>query len=192
MLCAAGIDAIVRRWAMRFQVPAVAAVLVGWSAYGLHVAASRAVFELGRGERVYVDVGRYVGAHTEPDAVILSMQHSGSIRWYADRLTLRYDRIEPAWLDRVLDHLQARGRHPYLVLAEFEEAEFRRRFAAVSRIGALDWKPIAVYPPTRVAVYDVADRSATQSPTMISATGRTRARWRCDPPQIWPPRRRTK
>jgi hypothetical protein len=34
--------------------------------------------------------------------VILSVQHSGSLRIYADRLTLRFDALDPLWLDRTV------------------------------------------------------------------------------------------
>ena len=44
------------------------------------------------------------------------MQHSGSLRLYADRLTLRYDALDPLWLDRVVAYLQSIGRRPYYVL----------------------------------------------------------------------------
>jgi len=38
--------------------------------------------------------------HTDPRAAILTFQHSGSIRLYADRLTMRWDQLDVAWLDR--------------------------------------------------------------------------------------------
>jgi len=192
LLAAAGLDAVVRRWAAPFQVALTAAVLAGWAGCGLWIAESRGVFELGRGERIYVDIGRFVAAHTEPDAVIFSFQHSGSIRLYADRLVLRYERLEPAWLDRAIAHLQGSGHHPYFVLTESEEAEFTRRFASASPVGALDWKPIAVSASPRVAIYDAVNRSTTATTMGIAVSGRGPARWRCDPPQIWPQRLRMK
>jgi hypothetical protein len=51
---------------------------------------------------------------------------------------------------------------------------------------------IAVSAAPRVAVYDAINRTATGATMGISGTGRGRARWHCDPPQIWPPRLRMK
>ena len=44
-----------------------------------------------------------------PDAVILAMQHSGSLRYYTGRLILRWDALDPAWLDRAVAFLRDRG-----------------------------------------------------------------------------------
>jgi hypothetical protein len=192
LTAAAGIDALARRCGGSVHLPLTVVVLALWCSYGVYFASARDALDLGRGERVYADVGRYIAEHTEPAAVMLSFQHSGSLRLYADRLTLRYERLEPSWLDRAIAHLQGSGRHPYIVVTEQEEAEFRRRFAPVSSIGALDWKPIAVYATPRVAVYDAINPGGTSETMGISATGRGRARRRCDPPQIWPPRLRMK
>ncbi|HYM24771.1 MAG TPA: hypothetical protein VEU08_16250, partial [Vicinamibacterales bacterium] len=186
ILTAAGIDAVARRLPSVWR-PLGAGLVVLLAAYGIYVAADRYAFDIGRGERRYVDVGRFVASHTAPDAVVLSWQYSAAIRTYGGRLTLRYDTLDPAWLDRAIDHLRSSGRHPYLVLEEYEEALFRRRFAGSSPIGALAWQPMAVYLAPRIAVYDLLDRGNRETPIGIAATGRERARWRCDPPQIWPP-----
>jgi len=187
LLTAIGIDAAARRWAARVCTPLTIGALLALSAYGFSIALERKAFDIGRSERQFLDVARYVGAHTEPNAVVLAMHHSGAIHIYADRATLRYDRLDPAWLDRAIEWLQASGRHPYIVLADFEASAFRSRFASASRIGALDWAPIAFYAMPHIAIYDAIDRSNAAPPLAIAATGRDRARWRCDPPQIWPP-----
>ena len=112
------------------------------------------------------------------------MQHSGSLRLYADRLTLRYDALDPLWLDRVVAYLQAIGRRPYFVLDGAEVDGFRRRFGAGNRLGTLDWPPLATLGGT-IAVYDPIERRAEGSPLAIARTRGTQLL--CDPPQIWPP-----
>src|SRR5262249_24101490 len=106
---AATMDGAIARIASRIAprratppVPAVAILtiivaLLVWHHIGF--AESGGVFTLGRSERKYVDVARFVAQHTEPDAVVLSVQHSGSLRFYAGRLTLKRDVLDPAWLD---------------------------------------------------------------------------------------------
>ena len=139
----------------------------------------------GRGERRYVDVARFIASHTDPDAVILSVQHSGSLRLYADRLTLRYDVLDPLWLDRAVEYLQSIGRRPYFVLDGGEVDAFRQRFGARNRCGR-----------ARLAADGDARRHhrrlrSDRSPAgRVTAGDRQHARRRtrlCDAPQSWPP-----
>jgi hypothetical protein len=184
LLTAAALETILRRWlrpAYPFAVAAAAAFLA-W--HGVRVAVDRSAFDLGQSERRYVDVARFIASHTAPDAVILSVQHSGSLRLYADRLTLRYDALDPLWLDRVVAHLQSIGRRPYYVLDGGEVDAFKQRFGAANRAGTLDWPPLATL-RTTIAVYDPLDRPAGASPLAIASTRGTHT-W-CDVPQSWPP-----
>ena len=185
LLTAASLDAFARRW-LRPAYPVViaaTAALLAW--HGVRTAADRYAFDLWRGERRYIDVGRFMAAHTEPGAVLFSMQHSGSLRLYAGRLTLRYDLLDPAWLDRTVEHLRSIGRRPYFVLDEFEVEVFKRRFARRNRSGALDWPPMATLGST-VAIYDPIDRKPDTPPLAIARTRTRRGSWLCDPPQVCP------
>jgi len=114
-------------------------LLVG---YGVNFVAARGVFALREGEQRYETVGRYVASSTPPNAVFLSMQHSGSLRYYGGRLTLRYDWVPGDWLDRAIAMLRAQGYRPYIVLEEWEEAAFRQRFSGRSETGRLAWPPV--------------------------------------------------
>ena len=90
----------------------MATAMLSLVGHGLYIAEHRSVFELGRQTRSYIDVARFVRVHTEPDAVILSMQHGGALLMSSGRLTLRYDNLDPLWLDRALLHLQSTGHKP--------------------------------------------------------------------------------
>jgi hypothetical protein len=114
------------------------------------------------------------------------VQHSGSLRIYAGRLTLKYDVLDPEWLDRTVDDLQSAGRRPYFVLDGGEVDAFRKRFGAVNRAGALDWPPLATL-GSIVAVYDPIDRTTGSSPLAIARTRAPRGQALCDPPHTWPP-----
>src|SRR5262249_22497378 len=129
----AALDALVARGAASLRPIVMTAIVAALVWHHVQLARSRHVFDLGRIERRYVDVARFVADHTEPGAVVLSHQHSGSLRLYAGRLTLRYDVLDPAWLDRALTLLQSVGRRPYLVLDGDEVAAFRERFTGASR-----------------------------------------------------------
>jgi hypothetical protein len=185
LLTALVIDRLVRRWTGWLAPVAVGALVAFLAYHGVHIAAERSAFDLGRGERRYIDVGRFVASHTEPDAVMLSLQHSGSLRLYGGRLTLRFAVLDPLWLDRAVSYLQSIGRHPYFVLDDGEVEAFRRRFGTTNRSGALDWPPLATLGSV-VSIYDPIG-SQTASPLAIAITRGARGRWACDPPQSWPP-----
>ena len=184
LLTAAALETIARRWLRRVYPFAMAAAVAFLAWHGVRTAADRSAFDLARGERRYLDVARFVAGHTDPDAVILSVQHSGSLRIYADRLTLRYDVLDPLWLDRTVAYLQSIGRRPYYVLDGGEVDAFRRRFAAANRFGGLDWPPMATLGGT-IAVYDPIARTPETSPLAIASTRGSHLL--CDSPQSWPP-----
>ncbi|HMF97168.1 MAG TPA: hypothetical protein VKE96_22875 [Vicinamibacterales bacterium] len=182
----AAIDGVAARASARVRPIVVTTIVAVLAGHHLLLAEARHVFDLGRMERKYVDVARFVAAHTEPDAVVLSHQHSGSLRLYAGRLTLRYDLLDPAWLDRALTLLQSAGRRPYLALDGDEVAAFRERFLGTSRAAALDWPPIATLNGV-VNIYDPLDRIATGSPLSIASTRGTRTVFACETPYSRPP-----
>ncbi len=184
VLTAAALDGLARRWWPSRAALAAAVAVAIVASQGVATAASRGTFDLGASERRYVDIARFVAGYTEPDAVILAMQHSGSLRLYAGRLTLRYDVLDPEWLDRAVAYLQSIGRKPYFVLDGFEVEAFRTRFGRTSRLGALAWPPMA----TRgsIAVYDPIDQRPGSTPIAIAPTSIPRGEW-CDRPQTAPP-----
>lgn len=123
--------------------------------YQINFAVSQGVLDIATGERRYVVAGHWAASATPPNAVLISMQHSGSLRHYGGRLTLRYDWLAPDWLDRALSTLRERGYKPFIVLDGWEVTEFRRRFGGESQTGRLLDQPIAqltggvtVYEPT--------------------------------------------
>ena len=88
---------------------------------------------LREGESVYYSTGRYLRRVLPKNAIILSMQHSGTLRMYGERLTMRYDWLEGPWYQRALETLVAKGYRPYLVLGEGEEAGLPQAVQHVGR-----------------------------------------------------------
>jgi 4-amino-4-deoxy-L-arabinose transferase-like glycosyltransferase len=133
------------------------ALAAGWS---IRVARTEKAFDMAAIEDRYRVTGAAVRDDTPSSAVVLSLQQSGSLRVYAERDTVRWDLLDPAWLDRAVAWLERRG-HPVLIVSEQPEDEaFRRRFAGAASIGALDWPPrIEVRGSKRVLVHVVADRA---------------------------------
>jgi 4-amino-4-deoxy-L-arabinose transferase-like glycosyltransferase len=144
-------------WARAPILIALVAIAAG---HGVATAGERGAFALHRNERRYVAAAAYVDRALPAGAVLLAVQHSGSLRYHAGRLTLRWDHLAPAWLDRALVHLRDRHRTPYVVLEDWEEQPFRRRFGEASRAGRLDWPPRAeIRGAGVVRIYDPADRA---------------------------------
>jgi hypothetical protein len=186
LLTAVSLDRLARRWTGRWATAVVGVVVtaVGW--HGIRLAIDRSAFDLGRGDRRYVNVARFVAAHTEPDAVIISRQHSGSIRHYAGRLTLRFESLDRAALDSAIAFLASIGRRSYIVLDEDEVPMFRARFSAMSRLGALDWSPLALLSAPPIFVFDPQNLGRTEAPLAISTLS-PRYGWQCTEPHDWPP-----
>ena len=112
---------------------------------GVHGARSGGLFANAEADQRYADAGVYIDSITPPQAVVLAMQHSGSVRFYSGRLTLRYDLLDEGWLDRAIDHLEALGLPTYALLEDWEEEVFRKRFGAQAT-RALGARPVSIRP----------------------------------------------
>ena len=158
-------------WFLRFLLPAWPAMFVGTAAvvawglagigirapaaamagmlalglYGLAVTTHRGVFPHDEGERRYATIARLVEARTESSAMILASMHAGPVRYYAGRATMRFDLLDPAWLDRSVEWLRERDRHPYALVEDWEMPAFARRFSAGNRLGDLQLAPVLAY-----------------------------------------------
>jgi len=126
------------------------AIMVIAGLAGVRTASARGVFNIGAEERRYVSVARLVEGATEPEAVILTSQHAGTIRYYAGRETLRFDVLDPAWLDRAVTWLASRGRPPYILIEDWELPLFSARFGGSSALGDLSFTPAVAWESTRV------------------------------------------
>jgi 4-amino-4-deoxy-L-arabinose transferase-like glycosyltransferase len=118
----------------------------------------RGAAEIWRAEQRYRVAGEYIAANLPARAAFLSVQHSGSIRHYSGRLTIRFDLIAPRDLDLVVRELGRLGYDPYIVLDEAEEEQFRARFERFSPLGKLDPPPVAVLDSNRVRIYRAGRR----------------------------------
>jgi hypothetical protein len=140
----------------RVLLAAVVVAALAW--HGVSLATERGASQVWEAEQRYAEAGAYVASALPERAALLSVQHSGSARYYSGRITVRYDFIGRNALDRVIGDLRRLGYQPYFLLDEAEEADFRSRFSGESPLGALDWAPKARLHRDSVRVYDPADR----------------------------------
>jgi hypothetical protein len=102
----------------------------------LQFARSHNVFDLRRQESKYPIAGEFVRDQLPSTAFVLAAQHSGSIRYYANRPTLRWDLLDAAHLDDALASLREEGYQPFAVLDADEAVEFRRKFTSAGQRSA--------------------------------------------------------
>jgi 4-amino-4-deoxy-L-arabinose transferase-like glycosyltransferase len=101
----------------------------------------RSAFHVRTSEARYVTAAR-IGATLPANAVILANQHSGSLRYYTGRITMRFEWLEPDMYAQALDYLKQLGRPVYIVLDDSERDIFRARYGAVADISWLDRAPL--------------------------------------------------
>jgi hypothetical protein len=142
------------------------AVAIAGSALRFTVAAD--VFDLWRGAQRYPAVATWVRDNAPANAVVWSMQHSGSLAAHGAAAVARWDHIAPEALDTRVAALAARGRTSWVVLDDWEEATWRQRFAGQVR-GRLDWAPLAEarVGTTRVHVFDLTAPTRAVAPALI-------------------------
>jgi hypothetical protein len=161
-LAAAAVVALVDRT----RLPRV--VVLPWiaalSAVYLSYARSHDVFALRNFERRFITVGSYVGRELPENAVVITIQQSGSVRHYGHRPAALWDALGSHALDEAVSEFTRVGRQPYFLLEDWEEANFRERFAG-ERYGALDWTPAAeIRDHLEIRLYDPRDRPQPPRP----------------------------
>jgi len=121
-------------------------------------AAAQAAYALRDYEARYRTVGLYLAATLPPGAVVLTSQESGSVHHYTGLPVVRWDLLAGD-LEDALARLRALGRHPVLVVEDWERPALRARFPR-GPTASLDWRPrVETGLTTRVGVWDPADRT---------------------------------
>jgi hypothetical protein len=111
-------------------------------------------------EARYRTMGRYLAASLPANAVIVTSQESGSAHFYTGLPVLRWDLLAVD-LELALERLRGLGKHPVLVVEDWEKPALRARFPS-GPIAGLDWPPRAeAGRTTRVGLWDPADRGAS-------------------------------
>ena len=162
----------------------IAFVVLLWLAVStrLAFASSKDVFgDLRTGERRYVDVGEFVAANLPKNAALFSGQHSGSLRFYSGRHSLRFDWIKPEFARDVVPALERAGFHPYLVIDDFEAAQVREQFG-LPRDAPLPWPIRArMREVGGVTVFDMASSPGAGSPVALEPGSRHLCAPRAEP-----------
>jgi hypothetical protein len=116
--------------ARAYVVAAIAAIVAAVSSYAF--LQREHVFDLRVHEQRYRLVGEWFAAHTPPQAVAISSIHSGSLRIYSGRPTVRAELVPDGALVETVSALERAGYVPYLALEQDEFTDFNRRFEPLS------------------------------------------------------------
>jgi hypothetical protein len=131
VIAAAGLMGMVRRIPNPHVSLAVSVMLV--AAFAMRSEAllrQFSVWEIQSVEARYPLAGQWFDINTPPTAVALANQHSGSLRWYGRRETVRWDLLAPGELVPTVRALEARGAPVYAALEGIEVEQFESRFAS--------------------------------------------------------------
>ena len=82
-------------------------------------------------EARYPLAGEWINVNTPLNSVVMANQHSGSLRWYGKRQTIRWDFVDPSQLTGTVRELQSHGATVYVALEGDEVKMFDDRFKKV-------------------------------------------------------------
>ena len=140
VLAAAATEALLARLLGRGAVIALAVATVGLGMAETRAARAHYAYDVDRIEGKFRDLAAVAAARLPADAVVLTIWHSGTLRYNTGHDVLVWDGLDAAWLDRAVAWLEAHRRPVYIAVERWEEPRFRARFAG-QRYGGLDWPP---------------------------------------------------
>ncbi len=131
ILVAAGVT----RLATALRVPIAAGIVLVVFAGAFAMRSERlmresSVWDIQGMEARYPLAGRWLHVNTPPRSVALAQQHSGSLRWYSGRQTLRWDLMRPEELVQTVRDLENHGATVYAALEGSEQQAFDAKFSA--------------------------------------------------------------
>jgi hypothetical protein len=143
-----------------------------FAGHGIHFAWDHQAFLLQSLDQHYPETARSVVRHVPPNAAVLTLQHSGSLRHYGHLLTLRWDVGSPKQFDGMVAWLETNGHPPYFLLEDEEVPRFRAQTPG-SRYG--DLAPLLIARTGSAALY---------RPTTFGEPARVRhPRWKRSKPR---------
>jgi hypothetical protein len=160
----------IARGRVEWRVVGFAGLIVAMGIHAVHFSRAGRVLASGERDHRYVVAGLDTLTHTPPEAVVLTVEHSGSIRYYSGRLTMRWDMLEPEWLDRAIEIFRRKGVPVYAMFEHVEEPVFRERFRGQRALTELDRGPLSVGSNRQLRLYALdGDGTATPRPPVTMA-----------------------
>jgi hypothetical protein len=133
------------------------------------------------GESKYAETANAIRSVTSADAVIFTEQHSGTVRYYGGRMTVRWNRMDPEWLDRAVTWLDVHGHHPYILVEDWEVPRLTEKYGPANVVARLGWAPIVTLRNGAIRLYDATNRDF-HGPSMALPDGAENKCWTPVPP----------
>lgn len=154
LLVAAPIDSVSHRMrpAAKAAIAVLLVLLVG--GFCLYVAKTRYIFALHIGERKYVQSADFVRQALPPTALLISMQHSGSLWFYTSRPIVRWDYLDARELNEVLDWAASHGYQPFLIVDREEFERISAKFLPRAQRTLERLRPLAEFGDARVYAFE--------------------------------------
>ena len=131
----------------------LAITLAGWGMWR-----GRVAFHAQEEEQRHQVAGYWAGGLPD-NAVVISNRHSGSVRHYGHRVTLRFEWLYPEAYQEAMAYLHTSGKRTYAVLDDVEREIFRQRYSSVADVSWLDREPLLVA-AGRVYFYEIPPATA--------------------------------
>jgi 4-amino-4-deoxy-L-arabinose transferase-like glycosyltransferase len=80
------------------------------------------IYHLGAGVEEYKKAAQWAGAIIPQKSLVVSVGYSGTMKYYTDRPTLRYDALTPELWSVVKDHVKEKGYQLYALLMPYERS----------------------------------------------------------------------
>ena len=149
----------IERWPVSWRAPILLALLLAFTAHGLFVARSLDTFKLGDQLRRVEQVAEFVVRNVPKNAVVLSGEQSGAMRYYTGRPILRWEAATPDTLTSAVALLEQSGRPVYIVLDAWENEPFLMKFSSPPEV-QLDWPAVVEAGTThRTRLWRLSDRA---------------------------------
>jgi hypothetical protein len=149
---------------------AVVMVVLAVGVANLHFSSTQTVFITGPGLRRYAVAAYLTKRVTEPNSVVLTLTHSGSIRYYGERMTINIGHIvDGGPVDEMVEWFEQRGIRTYATFEDWELKEFSTRFAGKAVLAAFKRPPLAEFRnPGELRVYELSTRNRrSREPVVI-------------------------
>ena len=126
-----GVGDLMTRYLSRTAATAALTVFaIASASYSYRVVAAEGTFQAVTQESRYAAVGDWIRDHTPLQSVVLAEIHSGSLRFYSHRTTLRFVTLPPDELGATVRALAGRGIACFAAIdGEEEQRVFQQRFA---------------------------------------------------------------
>ena len=159
VFAATDLNARINRWPLAWRAPILLGLVLGMVAHSLFVARSLETFKLAGQLRRVEQVADFIKQQLPREAVMISGEQSGSMRYYTGLPILRWEAATDETLSKAVATLETANRPVYIVLDAWENEPFVGKFKDVPAV-ALDWPPMVDAGTShRTRLWKLADRA---------------------------------